>query len=78
MGIDVHALNFLKYANKLQKMRCENFRAQDTWIQVQMRLFPLKYTYGSYCEPLLLDTFGASKVDSLIIQIMKMQPILQI
>jgi SAM-dependent methyltransferase len=59
MGIDIHAVNFLKYAS--QKKPLGNVAT----IGRQHLMIPRDYVkFGQHCEALLQERFGAQRVDS--------------
>ncbi len=67
MGIDVHSLNFLRYVARLQKFGAVATIGRQGLHITDGKLgefFPLKHSYGPFCEQLLVDFFGATKVDS--------------
>jgi hypothetical protein len=67
MGIDVHALNFIRYAEKQQPLgSVATIGRQGLHIsKAKLRsIFPSARNYGPYCEELLIDLLGATKVES--------------
>jgi hypothetical protein len=67
MGIDVHALNFIRYAEKQQPLgSAATIGRQGPHIsKAKLRsIFPSERNYGPYCEELLIDLLGATKVES--------------
>ena len=70
MGIDIHALNFLRYCAKRQKLgRTVTLGRQRLHLSERnlAAIVPRGRSdrYGPYCEALLLDYFGALTVDSI-------------
>lgn len=70
MGIDPHALNFLRYAHQFGPFgRTVTIGRQNIHFKArQFRQFTGTYVpaiEAHYCEPLLTDYFGASAVDSI-------------
>jgi hypothetical protein len=67
MGLDIHGINFLRYAAQRQRFGAVATLGRQE-VQINNRklalFFQLKRSYGPYCERLLLDFFGATKVDS--------------
>lgn len=70
MGIDVHGLNFLRYA---KKNRCfgktitvgrQELHLHDSYVRTSI-LVDADYKHEKYCEQLLTNYFGASSVDSI-------------
>ena len=67
MGIDVHTLNFIRYAEKQQPLgSVATIGRQGLHIsKAKLRsIFPSARNYGPYCEALLIDLLGATKVVS--------------
>ena len=67
MGIDVHALNLIRYAEKQQPLgSVATIGRQGLHIsKAKLRsIFPSARNYGPYCEALLIDLLGATKVVS--------------
>jgi hypothetical protein len=67
MGIDVHALNFIRYAEKRQPLgSVATIGRQGLHIgSAKLRhIFPSARNYGPYCEQFLIDLLGATKVES--------------
>ncbi len=69
MGIDVHVLNFLRFARKRQSFGCVATIGRQGLIIPNDRLKKLlklerKPNLGSYCEDLLKVHFGATSVES--------------
>jgi hypothetical protein len=69
MGIDVHVLNFLKFAKKKQEFGCVATIGRQGLIVPRDRLKRLlqlerKPNFGSYSEDLLKSYFGAISVES--------------
>jgi hypothetical protein len=67
MGIDVHALNFIRYAKKHQPLgSVATIGRQGLHVtSAKLRpIFPSARNYGPYCEELLIDLLGATKVES--------------
>lgn len=70
MGIDIHALNYLRYCAKRQKLgRTVTLGRQRLHLSRRnlAAILPRGRSdqYGPYCETLLLDCFGACTVDSI-------------
>ncbi len=69
MGIDIHALNFLRYAvtkkrfDRVATIGRQSLVIAPATLSALMRL-PKSTRFGSFCEDLLLQHFGASAVDS--------------
>jgi hypothetical protein len=70
MGIDLHALNFLRYVKrygdfgKTLTLGRQNLDVQESVVRKMFSL-PDEYKNERYCEELILNVFGASTVDSL-------------
>jgi hypothetical protein len=70
MGIDIHGLNFLRYAEK-KKSFGDTITIGRQWLHTYepwvKRLVGTKPSYKNqeYCEELLTEYFGATKVDSI-------------
>lgn len=67
MGLDIHGINFLRYAVQMQKFGAvATLGRQELHISSRKLadIFQLNHLYGPYCEQLLFDFFGASIVDS--------------
>jgi len=67
MGIDVHALNFIRYAEKQQPLgSVATIGRQGIDIsKAKLRsIFPSARNYGRYCEELLINLLDATKVES--------------
>jgi hypothetical protein len=67
MGIDTHALNFIRYAEKQQPLgSVATIGRQGLHIsKAKLRsIFPSARNCGPYCEELLIDFLGATKVES--------------
>ena len=67
MGIDVHTLNFIRYAEKQQPLgSVATIGRQGLHIsEAKLRsIFPSARNYGPYCEEMLIDLLGATKVES--------------
>jgi hypothetical protein len=67
VGIDVHVLNFIRYAEKQQRLgSVATMGRQGLHItKAKLRsIFPSAPNYGLYCEELLIDLLGATKVES--------------
>lgn len=69
MGIDVHALNFLRYASRKQALgRVATIGRQSLMITpgrlAEIMGLPVAMDFGMYCEQLLIQHFGAKLVDS--------------
>jgi hypothetical protein len=67
MGIDVHALNFIRYAERQQPLgSVATVGRQGLHVSsAKLRpIFPSARNYGPYCEELLIELLGATKVES--------------
>jgi len=70
MGIDIHVLNFLRYAKKHRDFgKVITLGRQAIYVEESLIRSSLsassEYTNDTYCERLLIDYFGASSVDSI-------------
>ncbi|MGA3006919.1 MAG: class I SAM-dependent methyltransferase [Opitutaceae bacterium] len=70
MGIDIHVLNFLRYAKKHQGFgKVITLGRQAIYVEESLIRSALSagsaYRNDTYCERLLIDYFGASSVDSI-------------
>ena len=67
MGLDLNGLNFLKYVNQ-DKPFGDVATLGRQKIHVRKKLLQHKFDYninfGSYCEKLLIEKFGAKSVES--------------
>jgi SAM-dependent methyltransferase len=69
MGIDIHALNFLRYTRK-KKLFADTITIGRQALNVRERVVKALMSTGpsykphAYCEDILLEYFGATKVDS--------------
>jgi SAM-dependent methyltransferase len=70
MGIDVHTLNFLKYARKKGEfgntitIGRQELHVNEILINSILNI-KQDYVHQAYCEQMLIDYFGASNVDSI-------------
>jgi Methyltransferase domain len=68
MGIDIHALNFLKFASRKQGFgRVATIGRQEILVPIDKLKSALNlkgYKYGPYCEELLIGHFAATVVES--------------
>jgi hypothetical protein len=69
MGLDTHAINFLRFASKqkpfgkVATMGRQGLHVGPGTLKTPLA-FDLERDYGKFCEQLLIDHFGASKVES--------------
>jgi hypothetical protein len=67
MGIDVHALNLIRYAERQQPLGSvatigrQGLHISKSKLHV---ILPSARSYGPYCEELLIDLLGATRVES--------------
>jgi hypothetical protein len=70
MGIDVHALNFIRYAENQQPLGSvatigrQGLHINNSKLHAIFLRIPSERNYGPYCEELLIDLLGATKVES--------------
>jgi hypothetical protein len=69
MGIDIHALNFLRFACNTQPFGTvatigRQALLVDPWTLKQQMAFPQQRDFGPFCEQLLIQCFGATGVES--------------
>ena len=81
MGIDIHVLNFLKFARRKQAFgRVATIGRQEICVPIDKLKSALNlngYTkYGPYCEELLIGHFAATVVNRSTILITSTPPIL--
>jgi hypothetical protein len=69
MGIGLHEFNFLRYAKQLKTfdqtvtIGRQELHVAESSVRYALALGP-EYENDAYCDQLLLDQFGASKIDS--------------
>jgi len=65
MGIDLHALNFLRYIKKKNYFRKTVTIGRQQLHEIDHYLDDQKYKNNDFCEKLLINNFGSEVVDSL-------------
>jgi hypothetical protein len=65
MGIDLHALNFLRYVKKKNLFGKTVTIGRQQLYEIDHYLDDLKYKNNDFCEKLLINNFGSEIVDSI-------------